>query len=112
MLEVTAQASDKLAEYMKENNITSSLRVFITQGGCSGPALALALDEQKPEDELFKNQELTFLVEKDLLEQCGTITVDYVDAGSRSGFSIQPGNALPGGGGCSSGSCGSQGCGC
>lgn len=112
MLEVTAQANEKLVEYMQENNITSSLRVFVTQGGCSGPALALALDEEKQGDEVFQKADLVFLVEKTLLEQCGSISVDYLDADSRSGFSVQSANALAGGGGCSAGSCGSEGCGC
>jgi iron-sulfur cluster assembly protein len=113
MLDVTTQANEKLVGYMKENNITSALRVMLMQGGCSGPSLGLALDEKKPLDELFKRQDLTFLVEKNLLEQCGAIKVDYLEAGSRSGFSISSSNALPGaGGGCSSGSCASGGCGC
>ncbi len=113
MLEVTAQANEKLIEYMKANNISSSLRVALMQGGCSGPSLGLALDEEKPMDEVFEREGLTFLVEKDLLEQCGNIAVDYHDAGSRSGFSLSSTNPLPGAGGsCSSGSCGSGGCGC
>jgi iron-sulfur cluster assembly protein len=113
MLEVTDLANEKLLEYMKANNITSLLRVALMQGGCSGPSLGLALDEEKPTDELFARQGLTFLVEKNLHQQCGNITVDYLDAGSRSGFSITSANPLPDtGGGCSSGSCGSGGCGC
>lgn len=113
MLEVTAQANEKLIEYMQANNLSSSLRVAPMQGGCSGPSLGLALDEEKPTDELFDRQNLTFLVEKDLLQQCGSIKVDYVDAGSRSGFAITTTIPLPDtGGGCGSGSCGSGGCGC
>lgn len=115
MLDVTAEANEKLVGYMKDNNITSALRVTLMQGGCSGPSLGLALDEEKPLDELFKRQDLTFLIEKNLLQQCGDITIDYLEAGSRSGFNISSSNPLPSGGsgsGCSSGSCGSGGCGC
>jgi len=113
MLNVTDLANERLIEYLKSNNISSSLRVVLMQGGCSGPALGLALDDVKETDESFVKKDLTFLVEKGLLEQCGTISVDYVDAGPRSGFSISSANPLPGaGGGCSSGSCGSGGCGC
>jgi len=112
MLEVTNQANEKLVEYMQANNINSSLRVFLTQGGCSGPALAIALDEKKPNDEEYSFDQLTVLVEKALLTQCGSITIDYIDAGNRSGFSVQSATPLPGGGGCSSGSCGSGGCSC
>ncbi|MFH0784232.1 MAG: IscA/HesB family protein [Pseudomonadota bacterium] len=113
MLEVTGQANEKLVAYMKDNNITSPLRVMLLQGGCSGPSLGLALDEEKPLDELFQRQDLTFLVEKDLLKQCGDITIDYIESGSRSGFNIHSSIPLPNtGSGCSSGSCGSGGCGC
>lgn len=113
MLEVTSAASEKLIEYMKENNISSSLRIFLNQGGCSGPALSLALDEANSEDDLFEQNNLKFLIEKDLLQQCGSITVDFIDAGSQSGFIIRSATPIPGaGGGCSSGSCGSSGCGC
>jgi len=113
MLEITTQASKKLIEYMQTNNISSSLRIALMQGGCSGPSLGLALDEKKITDELFTRPNLTFLVEKDLLQQCGGITVDYAEAGNRSGFTITSTKPLPQtGGGCNSGSCGSGGCGC
>lgn len=113
MLEITTEANQKLNEYMKANNISSSLRVALMQGGCSGTSLGLALDEEKPTDELFARQNLTFLVEKDLLQQCGSITVDYTEAGNRSGLTITSTKPLPDtGGGCNSGSCGSGGCGC
>ncbi len=112
MVEVTDSAQEKLAEYMVQNNITSPLRVMMMQGGCSGPALGLALDEEKDNDEVTSLAKVTVLVEKELLLQCGNIVVDFVDAGSRSGFSISSDKPLPGGGGgCSSGSCGSGGCG-
>jgi iron-sulfur cluster assembly protein len=113
MLEVTTQASEKLIQYLQVNNVSASLRVAVMQGGCSGPSLGLALDEEKPTDELFVQESLSILIEKDLMQQCGSITVDYAEAGSRSGFTITSANPLPNtGGGCSSGSCGSGGCGC
>jgi iron-sulfur cluster assembly accessory protein len=112
MLDITDLATKKLLAYLKDNNISSSLRIAVMQGGCSGPTLGLALDEEKETDESFGSQGLTLLVEKSLLEQCGTINVDYVDAGPRSGFSVSSATPLPGaGGGCNSGSCGSGGCG-
>jgi len=111
MLDITADATAKLLEYLKDNNIESAIRVFLSAGSCAGPALALALDEQQPTDSTFSIKGLQFLVGNELLSQCGTIQVAYVDAGDRSGFAITSSNPLPGGG-CSSGSCGSKGCGC
>ena len=107
---VTDLAVSKLKEYMEHNKIDSALRVALMQGGCSGPSLGLALDEPKDNDKIFKNDTLKFLIEKSLLETCGSIKVEYIDAGPRSGFGITSAIPLPGGGGCG-GSCSSGTCG-
>jgi iron-sulfur cluster assembly protein len=108
---VTNLAISKLKEYMEQNNIDSALRVALMQGGCSGPSLGLALDEPKDDDKIFENNSLKFLIEKGLLETCGSIKVEYIDAGPRSGFGITSAKPIGGsgcgcGGSCSSGSCG------
>ncbi|MBT8355969.1 MAG: hypothetical protein KJO60_15695 [Desulfofustis sp.] len=59
---------------------------------------------------MYDQSELTFLVEDSLLETCGAINVEYIEAGPRSGFGISSTNPI-GGGGCSPGSCGSGSCG-
>lgn len=112
MITISALAQRKLEEYLKENNISSFLRVAVMPGGCSGPALGLALDEQKKDDLVTTAESLTLLISKDLSEQCGAVSVDFMEAGSRSGFSITSAHPIPGAGGCGSGSCGSSGCGC
>ncbi|MCL2791315.1 MAG: hypothetical protein FWD79_11875 [Desulfobulbus sp.] len=71
----------------------------------------MALDEPKNSDKAFEEGGLKFLVDEDLMERCGTVKVDFIDAGYRSGFSITSANPLGGGGSCSSasscgGSCG------
>jgi len=50
---------------------------------------------------------LTFLVDNNLLDTCGAIKIDFIDAGMRSGFSISSDKPI-GGGGCNSGSCSSS----
>ncbi|MCK5517022.1 MAG: hypothetical protein KAI39_09130 [Desulfobulbaceae bacterium] len=72
----------------------------------------MALDEPKDNDKTFKEDGVNFIVEEGLLESCGTIKVDFLEAGYRSGFSITSTNPVSGGGGgCSSGSCSSGSCG-
>ena len=95
---------------MEQNNIDSALRIALMQGGCSGPSLGLALDEPKNNDTIFENNSLKFLIEKGLLETCGSINVEFIDAGPRSGFGITSAKPLGGGGGCG-GSCSSGSCG-
>ena len=109
MFEVTESATQNLKSYMEQNNIESALRIAIMSGGWSGPSLGLALDEPKENDEKYEQDGLTFLVDNNLIDTCGTIKVDFIDAGMRSGFSISSEKPLSGGG-CSSGECGS-GCG-
>ncbi len=111
MFDVTPMANDKLVNYLKENKISSAIRVSVMHGGCSGPALGLSLDEATSQDVSFQIDDITFVIEKSLLEQCGSIRIEYIEAGGRSGFTISSANPLPmAGGGCSSGSCGSGGC--
>ena len=88
MLEVTALALNNLKAYLEQNNVNSAIRVALMQGGCSGAALGLALDERKENDKSFDEDGLQFLIDKDLLEQCGSVKVDFIDAGYRSGFTI------------------------
>jgi iron-sulfur cluster assembly protein len=69
----------------------------------------LALDEPKDNDKVYENSDLKFLVEESLLTTCGSIKVDFIDAGPRSGFGITSSNPIGGGGcagSCDSGSCG------
>ena len=108
---VTDQAVEKLKEYLEQNNISSALRIALMQGGWAGPSLGLALDEPKDNDKVYDQDDLKFLVEEGLMNTCGAIRVEFIDAGPRSGFGITSTNSIGGGGGCSSGSCGSGSCG-
>ena len=72
--------------------------------------MGLALDEPKDNDRVFEKGELKFLVEDALVEQCGVITVDFIDAGHRSGFAVSSEKPLSDGkNSCSIGGC--SGCG-
>ena len=111
MFEVTSAAVENLKSYLSQNKIESAVRIALMQGGWSGPSLGLALDESKENDKVFEEDKLTFLVDQTLLDTCGAIKVDFMDAGHRSGFSITSTNPVSSGGGCSSGSCESGSCG-
>jgi Fe-S cluster assembly iron-binding protein IscA len=67
----------------------------------------LALDEPKESDAKYEQDGLTFLVDNNLLDTCGSIKIDFMDAGMRSGFSISSTKPI-GGGGCSSEGCSSS----
>jgi iron-sulfur cluster assembly protein len=48
----------------------------------------MALDEPKDDDETVKSNGITYLVNKQLLDQVKPITIDFVESGWGSGFSI------------------------
>jgi Fe-S cluster assembly iron-binding protein IscA len=63
----------------------------------------MALDEPKDDDEIVKNNGVTFLVNKQLLDQVKPITVDFIESGWGAGFSIS--SSLKKAESCGSGSC-------
>ena len=76
MLEVTKSATDKIAEYFKDKDI-SPVRIFLLAGGCGLPSLALDLDEIKDTDAVFKIDGFQFIVDEDLMKEAVPIKVDY-----------------------------------
>ena len=81
MFEITKAATDKIAEYFKDKDI-SPVRVFLLEGGCGLPSLALDLDEIKDTDAVFEIDGFQFIVDEDLLKEAVPIKIDY----TRSGF--------------------------
>lgn len=97
MITVTDAAKKELDAYFQDNR-PSSIRVFLAPGGCSGPRLALALDDAKDSDETAEEQGYTFCMDKQLGAQVGEVTVNF----SFMGFSVESEIPLAGAGGCSS----------
>jgi Fe-S cluster assembly iron-binding protein IscA len=48
----------------------------------------MALDEPRDTDEIIKDNGVTYLIEKSLLEDAKPINVDYIESAMGSGFSI------------------------
>jgi len=51
----------------------------------------MALDEPNDNDDVFENNGFTFLIEKKLMKESQTITVDYIVAPGGEGFVINSG---------------------
>ncbi len=122
MVEVTDSAIKNIKAYLAQNNIDSAIRVAM-MGGCGGPSLGLAIDESTPNDQVHEQDDLRFLVDKELLTQCGSVKIDFVEptatsgcgCGGGGGYVVSSANPLAGAGGgcgCSGGSCSSSGCDC
>ena len=88
MLEVTEKANEMIKEFLKDRDEIPAIRIMLSQGGWAGPSLGMALDEQRDQDEVFDDNGLKFVVEKDLFERAKPMKVDYVNSPMGSGFSI------------------------
>ena len=94
MFEVTSLASEKIIEFLKDKNEKPSIRIMLAEGGCAGPTLGLALDdEEKDTDETFESVGLKFLIDKDLIEKVKPIKIDYQTSMYGEGFKIE--SSLP-----------------
>lgn len=88
MLEVTQDAQNQVKAYFAGSPI-KPIRIFLHDGGCGGPQIAMAIDERRETDQAFKVGELEFLVDKTFLTQAQPITVDFVTTGFKITSSIQ-----------------------
>lgn len=104
MITVTDGAREELEAFFADKEKTP-VRVYLAPGGCSGPRLALALDEPRETDQVFEDKGFSFCMESALHEQTQGV---IIDAGYM-GFSVQPAVPLAqAGSGCSGcgGGCG------
>ena len=101
MFEVTEKAHEMIQKFFEGKDEINPIRIFLSQGGWSGPSLGMALDEPKDDDEVVKDNGFTFLINKELYDQAKPINVDFIDSGMGQGFSISS-NLQLGGGGCGS----------
>jgi Fe-S cluster assembly iron-binding protein IscA len=66
--------------------------------------LGLALDESKDNDEVFNDDGLTFVIEKEFFEKIKPVKVDFIESPMGAGFNIESSMPKP------ESSCGSCSC--
>jgi iron-sulfur cluster assembly protein len=106
MLEITEKASEMIKDFLKDKDEVQAIRIMLSQGGCSGPALGMALDKSRSDDREFEDRGIKFVIEKSLYERVKPIKIDYVSSDMGSGFNIT--SNLP----VEPSSCGSSSCSC
>lgn len=80
MFSVTDTAQKQIKEFFKDKEL-KPIRVFLNQGGCCGPQMAMGLDDKKENDSVFKVDGVQYLIDKSLLIQAQPIIVDYLTNG-------------------------------
>jgi iron-sulfur cluster assembly protein len=88
MFEVSEKASGMLKIFLENSKGPKMIRLLMQAGGCSGPAMGMALDEQKGKDQTFTHKGITFVIDRDLFERAKPIGIDFVESVGGSGFKI------------------------
>ena len=107
MLTVSNEACEALKNIMAERNLDSPVRIF-AQNSCGGAQLALGVDEARDNDHKVEMEGITFVIDKELVDQTGEVSLNYVADAAVPGFAINTERPLVVEGGCGCGS----GCSC
>ena len=95
MIEITENATIKIADILaEENNPKARIRVFVQGGGCSGFSYGFTLDEEQNEDD-FKIvlDEFKILVDAMSMQYLQGASIDYKEEAMGSQFVIKNPNA-------------------
>ena len=95
MITLTEKAAQKVQTLQQqEGKAGYALRLKVVGGGCSGYSYGMDLDEKPaPEDAIFEDRGVKILVDPKSLPMVDNCQVDWVDAMTGAGFTIQNPNA-------------------
>jgi iron-sulfur cluster assembly protein len=90
------RAAGKIKELLGSNQDAEeqALRVAVRGGGCSGFQYALALDQPKDDDHVFKHEGVSVVVDKVSMQFVFGSEVDYVDGLQGAGFTVNNPNVV------------------
>ena len=109
---ISHEAYDEFMDFLNSNNISErSIRIHFVGNSCHGAAFNISVDEVKEGDVVETVNELTFVMEPDLIEQFGGFIFLSSEENEGQGLSLKPLIApIDDGSGCDS--CSSCGGGC
>jgi len=67
--------------------------------------LGLALDESTPDDDVFENSGVSYVVEKKLFQEVKPISIEFIESAHGGGFQVKSSMSAAGGGCGSCSSC-------
>ena len=105
MIEVSEKAQEKIDSYIKENFVEAPIRIQVTEGCCGSSYLGMAVDEFKETDNRYVANGVTYVIDKELVEQIGNVTIDFVEKDGMVWFQIDSENPFTGVQTCSDACC-------
>jgi Fe-S cluster assembly iron-binding protein IscA len=79
-------AGQAAGRFLKEKGISRSLRIDLRFTGCCDASLGLRVDDISPGDLYTEVEGLPFIVDPDIYQLAGEVTITYVEEKDRTGF--------------------------
>lgn len=99
---ISEEAYTEFKNFLDENNIDNyNIRINLAGFACSGPVFNISVSETADEDVTETVNDVTFIVEKKLMDEFGGFIILSTEENEGRGLSLKPVIA-PEGGGCSS----------
>ncbi len=94
MIELTESAIQKVIELKKSNSQENErLRIFVSEGGCSGMEYGMKFDEPTLQDIKIGNDRYEVIIDPQSMDQIQGSVVDFDDGLHGTGFSVKNPNA-------------------
>jgi iron-sulfur cluster assembly protein len=91
---VTEKAAEKVkAAIAKEGKSDSTLRLYVSGGGCSGFQYGLAFDKKNEGDHVIESNGVKIIVDQESAKYLDGSEIDYVESVMGEGFKVNNPNA-------------------
>lgn len=87
-LRITARALEEIKHIYHTKNIPPqyALRIAIKGGGCGAGGFALGFDQPQPDDQVFHEEEVSYLIDKKHLLYVLDLEIDFEERTFERGF--------------------------
>lgn len=100
---ISDSAYDEFSDFLKENKVeNNNVRINLAGYACSGAVFNISISEPSDSDITENVKDITFIVEKSLIDEFGGFSILSTEENEGRGLSLKP--YIAGEGGC--GSCG------
>ncbi len=90
MLTITAQAEQKIREFLQREREAVGLRIYVRGGGCHGYQYGMAFESKLADDDTVIEQgDLKIIMDSQSAPLLQGAEVEYLDSVQGSGFSIK-----------------------
>ncbi len=86
MIELETRASQAIKLFLAEKGGQRPLRIHLQFSGCCDPSLRLSMDNIRESDLIEKVDGLTFVIDPEVYQLVGDITISYTDEFGKKGF--------------------------